>query len=552
MQRTSQDVTPLERPAATRGRIALYFAVRYSTPLIVMMAIAASGTTVDVDRLTGLLTAQVAFAVATHAIAARSEKGMGLALWGGMVGDVAAVTALISMSGGAGGPLTFVFTVHALAAGILLSSRAGVRVLLLATVALVGLDVAQSQGVIGDPATFPQGLEAVAALWVIGGGATLFSAYNEHELRRRNAELATVRTITLDIEDSLALREVFSDLCKGVVEGFRFDGAAVLLRTDGAIHCVGAHGITGAHGTIVEERGRLAHAMAVGQPMVTSSDKAARDGSLLDLIGARGYVTVPIDADGLLVATRSHELDALVRLSHHARLAIQNARNHERVKEMSITDPLTGLLNHGEMQKQLAHELGRLQRYATSKARGARVSLILLDIDHFKRFNDRYGHPAGDAVLKGVAAAVRSAVRGFDAVARYGGEEFAVILPETGVDASREVAERIRKAVSSFPSAVSDKGKPIRVTISVGIATAPEQGELPAELVKQADEALYRAKQNGRNRSFHASDAPEKVARVLTMEATRRQRERDEAPARGAERRARAQSSRPKRRTPRA
>lgn len=552
----------LEQPVATRGRLALYFGVRYATPLIVLLALAASAIEVDTDRVTVLLTAQIAFAVATHAIAMLGARMLGAALWIGMLGDVTVIATLTVMTGGAGGPVAFVFTVHALAAGILLSSRAGLRMLLLATTALLSLDVAVGQGLVGDATQLPQGMEAVAALWILGGSATLFSTYNERELRRRNAELATVRKVTLDIEDSLSLREIFDDLSKGVVEGFRFDSAAVLLREADGVRCVGAHGITGKVDTVIEERGRLAHALALGKPLVTAGDQAARDGSLIELIGMRGHLTIPINLDGLLVVTRSgrkgrpgkvraNEIDALERLAHHARLAVENARSHERVRRMSITDPLTGLLNHGEFQKRLAHEVGRIQRYASVRARGARVSLVLLDIDHFKRFNDRYGHPAGDAVLKGVSAAVRSAVRSFDIVARYGGEELAVILPETGVEASRDVAERIRKAVASYPCAVTRSGKPVRVSVSVGVATVPEHGIVPAEVVKQADAALYRAKEAGRNRVVHTADGSGQLAAVVPI-ATRRRRGSDEAPARAGSRRARAPSFLPKRRTPHA
>lgn len=554
--------TNLEQPVATRGRLAVFFGVRYATPLIVLLALASSTIDVDIDRVTGLLTAQVAFAIATHAIALLGDRMLGTAIWIGMLGDVTVIAALTVMTGGAGGPLAFVFTVHALAAGILLSSRAGLRMLLLATIALLSLDIVAGSGISEGTTELPQGLEAVAALWILGGSATLFSAYNERELRRRNAELATVRKVTLDIEDSLSLREIFDDLCSGVVGGFGFDSAAVLMREDDGVRCVGAHGITGKVDTVVEERGRLAHALALGKPLVTTGEQAARDASLLDIIGSRGHVSIPIDADGLLVVTRTgrknrpgrvraSEIETLERLAHHARLAVENARSHERVRRMSITDPLTGLLNHGEFQKRFAHEVGRIQRYAGVRARGARTSLVLLDIDNFKRFNDRYGHPAGDAVLKGVAAAVRSAVRSFDIVARYGGEELAVILPETGIEASRDVAERIRRAVASYPCAVTRSGKPINVTVSVGVATVPEHGTVATEVIKQADAALYRAKEAGKNRVSHAADQPDTLAAVVPL-ATRPRRASGATPARDGSRRARGRSSLPKRRTPHA
>ena len=548
------------RPQTTGGRVSLYFAVRYLTPIMVLLAVAASTTRPNVDRLTGLLTAQVAFAIATHAMATRGGAWVGRGIWLGMVTDLTAISALVAMTGGANGPLVFLYTVSALAAGILLSSRAGFRAIMLSTVAIVTIDVMTHTHTVGQNTFFPGGLAAVAALWIIGGAGTAFSIYNERELKRRNAELATIRQVTLDIEDSLTLEEIFGDLCRGVVEGFRFDAAALLLWDGEMMTCAAAQGTTGSTDMRIELRGRLATALRMKDPLVTSREDAKADGTLLPLLGPRGYLAVPIAEDGLLIVTRDgrkgragtlreNEVEALDRLAHHARLAIANARLHAHMSQMAITDPLTGLANHGEMQARLAFESGRLNRYATLRAEGHHLSVILLDIDHFKKFNDRFGHQAGDAVLKGVAAALKAAVRSFDIAARYGGEEFAVILPETTEGAAREVAERIRRSVSMYPFANED-GKAVRVTVSVGVATAPENGLTPAVLIKQADAALYHSKEEGRNRVTHALDTELPVARVLPMEATRRRREQGATRARAATRRAPARSSHPRRRTP--
>ncbi len=549
---------------ASSGRLALYFTVRYSTSVIVLLAIAASGIRPDLEKLGAVLSAQVVLALGTHALAARGGHAIGLAVWVGMLTDVSALGAIVIMTGGAGGPLVFLFTVHSLAAGILLSSRAGFRMLVLSTLAIFGIDLAGSQGAFGlTTSGFPRGLEAIAALWILGGAATFFSVFNERELRRRNAELATIRQVTLDIADSLTLEEVFADLCKGVVEAFGFDAAAVLLREGELMRCAGAHGVTGSLESPIDLRGRISHALSLDTPLVTTGDQARRDGTLISLIGVRGYIAVPLADDGLLIATRAgrkgrpgllraSEISALDRLSHHARLAVANARLHARVSEMAITDPLTGLANHGELQRRLSFEAGRIQRYTALRAQGHRLSLILLDIDHFKTYNDRFGHQAGDEVLKGVSAALRSAVRSFDVVARYGGEEFAVILPETAIEGAREVAERIRRAIAAYPFAPADGRKPVRVTVSVGVATAPENGQMPAAIIKRADTALYRAKEAGRNRVFHASDAPDVVAEVLPMDPTRRRREPAARPSRAVSKRAHAQSSLPRPRTPRA
>jgi diguanylate cyclase (GGDEF)-like protein len=548
---------------ATRGRVALWFGVRYATPMLVLVALAASAQPFPLRNLAGILSAQVMLALVTHTVALRGPRAMEMAIWAGMLCDLGAIGALVAATGGAGGPLSFLFVLHALAAGILLSSRAGVRVLLLATAAIIAMDIVALNVPAAAEARLPDGLITVAVLWVIGGAATLFSTYNERELRRRNAELATIRQVTLDIEDTLSLEQIFGDLCRGVVAGFAFDAAAVLLRNGEGMRCVAAHGVTGSIEASIELRGRLAHALALAGPLVTSGDQARADGALLELLGPRGYLAVPIAEDGLLVVTRAgrkgrpgtlrtHEIDSLDRLAHHARLAVANARLLARVQEMAITDPLTGLANHGEMQRRLSFEAGRLERYATLRGKGHRLSLVLLDIDNFKSFNDRFGHQAGDAVLKGVSAALRGAVRTFDVVARYGGEEFAIILPETGIDGARDVAERIRRAVSAYPFATRAGEKPVRVTVSVGVATAPENGASPPRLIRSADGALYHAKRAGKNQVVHAADLNETGATVLPIDPTRRRPARAEDPAPAGSRRARARSSRPTRRTPRA
>jgi two-component system cell cycle response regulator len=280
------------------------------------------------------------------------------------------------------------------------------------------------------------------------------------------------------------------------------------------------------------------------------------------VIGTRGYVLVPLGHDGALVATRTgrrgrpglvrlREIEALSSLAHHAILALTNARLHESVRDMAKRDPLTGLLNHGEFQRVLASESGRLERFSSLRTSGHRLSLLLIDIDRFKLLNDRYGHPSGDAVLRKVADAINDAVRSFDVVARYGGEEFAVVLPETDEEGALQVAERVRQAVVDTVAAPKP-GPRRRITVSIGSATAPSDGSNPAELIAAADDALYRAKDMGRNRVTPASQLRARSRRVVALKTPSRRRP---APA---ERRAAAgsgrapePSSRPRRRTPR-
>ncbi|MFL5318021.1 MAG: diguanylate cyclase [Myxococcaceae bacterium] len=161
-----------------------------------------------------------------------------------------------------------------------------------------------------------------------------------------------------------------------------------------------------------------------------------------------------------------------------------------QLERISVTDGLTGLFNHKRFQEELASEVLRAQR------NGRPLSVLMIDVDHFKRFNDRFGHPAGDKLLRELAATLQKELRATDILARYGGEEFAVILPETPAEMAAQAAERLRNAVDQKLNA----GDPEHhVSISVGVATRRDKEDAP-QLIVDADKALYRAKNSGRNR----------------------------------------------------
>jgi diguanylate cyclase (GGDEF)-like protein len=165
-----------------------------------------------------------------------------------------------------------------------------------------------------------------------------------------------------------------------------------------------------------------------------------------------------------------------------------------RLEELSITDGLTGAYNHRHFYQRLDSEIKRAERY------GLPLSLIMADIDYFKAYNDANGHLEGDRVLKGVASCITENVRGQDIVARYGGEEFSVILPETGKAEAAMLAERLRRSVSEKPFPREETQPDGDLTISSGVACFPDDATDPKGLIKKADQALYRAKDRGRNR----------------------------------------------------
>ena len=193
----------------------------------------------------------------------------------------------------------------------------------------------------------------------------------------------------------------------------------------------------------------------------------------------------PFRARHLRVTSRLFQfISALTEELEAANLQLQHKAEH---------DALTGAANRHRLDPQLQRELSRAERH------GHPLSVIMFDVDHFKRINDDWGHPAGDYVLKILAQTVREHLREHDTLFRFGGEEFLIMLPEEGVEAAVVVAEKIRKQVSELGLEFSGKPLP-QVTVSFGVATAPQNGNTPGALVEAADAALYRAKQGGRNR----------------------------------------------------
>jgi diguanylate cyclase (GGDEF)-like protein len=187
----------------------------------------------------------------------------------------------------------------------------------------------------------------------------------------------------------------------------------------------------------------------------------------------------------------------LTALSAPVAIAIENAHLHAEVKKLALTDGLTNLFNRRAFDDMLANELDRAARYNYP------LALIIIDMDSFKQFNDRWGHPAGDERLKEVAALLRSGLRSPDFVARYGGEEFGLILPFTSKTTAGVLAERLRAAAeTSAPDQPAHQAEIPGYTFSMGIATFPEDGRTAAELLRSADHAELTAKKLGKNRVY--------------------------------------------------
>lgn len=221
-------------------------------------------------------------------------------------------------------------------------------------------------------------------------------------------------------------------------------------------------------------------------PVIMLTSKAESGDKVKGLeMGAVDYVTKPFDEGELLARVNIH-----LRLKE---LYEDLQEKNRRLQEIANRDGLTGLYNHRYFQEQLVKDFARAQRYLQP------LSCVLFDIDHFKQFNDTYGHQTGDIILKTMGELILGSIRESDLAARYGGEEFALILYYTTPEGALDVAERLCRVVRDYEF---DKGgELLHITISAGVATFPHATiHEPRKLIECADKALYKAKQNGRNR----------------------------------------------------
>src|SRR5690348_4872051 len=208
--------------------------------------------------------------------------------------------------------------------------------------------------------------------------------------------------------------------------------------------------------------------------MQTAAGRRVEDLRRANEVGALGYITDPTDLDLLLARTRT-------LLEFKAYLDV--------CEEAAFTDHLTGLANRRRFERQLEREVGRVERFAHP------FTLLMLDIDNFKKLNDTFGHDAGDDAIRRLSRVLREGTRGIDLAARIGGEEFAVLLVETNQQAAMEVAERLRLAIRSLKIPSGEQ-----VTASFGVAECPTDAQTAAGILKAADVALYEAKREGRDR----------------------------------------------------
>jgi diguanylate cyclase (GGDEF)-like protein len=413
-----------------------------------------------------------------------------------LVVDGAYLAALAWAVQGEGGPLPYLTLVHLIVVALLASYRTGIKLAVWHS-ALAGAPLYLSPTTAG---TFGDLFGRVWLLWLVTLATATFSAINERELRRRRYDLEALAELGTALEAATSPSEVADALLERLADAFGFPRGLVVAGPDlpqallASVGCAGGDpSYPGGEGVLERTTsGRLT-------TLVAGLDPDADPWLSALLPGAGNLLVVPLpDDDGALGCvvlehslTRGSRVERRVvsmveRFVAHGALSLANAWLVEQIRASAVTDGLTGIANRREFDNWLARSMARAVRAQQP------LSLVLVDIDHFKRLNDRYGHQIGDEVLREVAALLAEHARAGDLAARYGGEEFALVLSDCDAQQAGAIAERLRGVVAAAPL-------PGPVTVTAGVASFPEHAVNGQDLIRAADAALYAGKSGGRD-----------------------------------------------------
>jgi diguanylate cyclase (GGDEF)-like protein len=427
------------------------------------------------------------------------------------------------VTGSLSSPVRYLVLLHLGAVALLASYRTGLKLALWHSLLLLAVFNGQQPGGWLNP-TEPADVSRllgsqqtrlsvfVVVLWLVAVSTSALSAVNERELRRRRMDLEALTDLAESLERTADSASVARTLLDSVVDTFGFPRGVVLAGPEGQLPLLASYGL---EENTARRPGRPAASAVIvqahdvrGTVLVSGLDSEADPWLSRLMPGARNLVVVPLQAEGrplgAMVLEQSPSegariqrrvVSGLERSASYAALALRNAWLLEQVQRLAATDGLTKIANRRTFESTLEREVARATRSAEH------LSLVMIDIDHFKRLNDEHGHQAGDEVLRNVAAALSCECRDFDTAARYGGEEFAVVLPGCGPDEARIIAERLRAAVAAAPSTVP-------ITASAGVATYPAHAGDADTLVRAADDALYESKRAGRDRTTMSAGVP--------------------------------------------
>ena len=325
-----------------------------------------------------------------------------------------------------------------------------------------------------------------------------------HSLERKRAQqLEAINTIAQQMTVVLEIPDLLAKVCSLIRKCFHMDHVAVMLKEDDEVVLRAHEGcLTPAiavGGRRPASEGVWGEAFKNGKTLITNDFVVGsvepvfhetRSRMCIPLISFGQQLGVLVLASARTQAFQPGDRQSLESVADMCATAILNANHVERVRQLAYIDGLTGIFNRRFFELRITEEIDRAKRF------GCGMAVIMIDIDHFKRLNDEFGHLLGDEVLRQVSSIFSEHLRKIDVVCRYGGEEFVIVLSQTDTEHALTVAEKLRRVVENwqFP------GVPRQVTISAGTATYPEHGSERDQLVKAADRGMYLAKQGGRNR----------------------------------------------------
>ncbi len=353
----------------------------------------------------------------------------------------------------------------------------------------------------------------------------VFSELHEETIVRRSREVNVLLRMSMLVGLEMELSSTLNLICDLAAEIVSFSRAAVYFWEDdsAAMHLrVSRNMPEPDQGSFARNNVLNFWAAKLARPLLLTRNSQPETDSLLDTLNASSALVVPLFVRNRVMGSLQlfgeqpgsfsrEDAQLLWMLSLITESMLARDYSNETLLRFAFTDFLTGLKTRGFFEQQLALELARAER------RGTTLAVLMIDIDHFKRLNDTFGHHVGDVVLRDLSAILTRELREIDTAARYGGEEFILLLPETDLPGAKLVAERLRSAVEQAAFAVGSNPalghKTEHVTISIGVALFPQEARLKPELLEAADIALYQAKAQGRNCVVFYADLKKKKPR---------------------------------------